>query len=224
MVSPAWSRRLLQLACGKVPLSSSYSVSPSQSNILIIIPSNVKWLEAGGVQVVPIIVNGSIDQTDYFREVDIMIILMIVIMINFTITLFSLIQMFTSLNGLMIPGGPDSSIHPDAGINCSVMFTLDIFSKTCIRSSIRVTGIRPSLCRQTFGHICPLSLSVVIHHEMSLIVAGFSKASYAFFSMAMEANHAGDFFPIWGTCLGMEMLGLITTGGQEYLTRYMLYL
>ena len=36
----------------------------------------------------------------------------------------------------------------------------------------------------------------------------------------MEANHAGDFFPIWGTCLGMEMLGLITTGGQEYLTRW----
>ena len=38
--------------------------------------------------------------------------------------------------------------------------------------------------------------------------------------MAMEANDAGDFFPIWGTCLGMEMLGLITTGGQEYLTRW----
>ena len=102
--------------------------------IIIIICSNVKWLEAGGVQVVPIIVNGSIDQTDYFREVDIIIILMIVIMINFTITLFNLIQMFTSLNGLMIPGGPDSSIHPDAGINCSVMFTLDIFSKTHLRS------------------------------------------------------------------------------------------
>ena len=36
----------------------------------------MKWLEAGGVQVVPIIVNGSIDQTDYFREVDIIVILM----------------------------------------------------------------------------------------------------------------------------------------------------
>lgn len=103
-----------------------------------IVASNVKWLEAGGVQVVPIIVNGSIDQTDYFRE------------------------MFSSLNGLMIPGGPDVSMLPDAG---------------------------------------------------------YSKASYAFFTMAMEANDAGDFFPIWGTCLGMEMLGLITTGGQEYLTR-----
>ena len=59
-----------------------------------------------------------------------------------------------------------------------------------------------------------------ISHCPETNVAGFSKASYAFFSMAMEANHAGDFFPIWGTCLGMEMLGLITTGGQEYLTRW----
>ena len=37
-----------------------------------------------------------------------------------------LIQMFTSLNGLMIPGGPDSSIHPDAGVTCSVMYPLGI--------------------------------------------------------------------------------------------------
>ena len=39
------------------------------------------------------------------------------------------------------------------------------------------------------------------------------QAAYAFFSMAIEANDGGDFFPIWGTCLGMEMLGLITAGG-----------
>ena len=69
--------------------------------------SNVKWLEAGGVQVVPIIVNGSLDQRDYFREVKLMTILIIILIIR--------LQMFTSLNGLMIPGGPDSSILPDAG-------------------------------------------------------------------------------------------------------------
>ena len=67
----------------------------------------MKWLEAGGVQVVPIIVNGSLDQTDYFREVKLMTILIIILIIR--------LQMFTSLNGLMIPGGPDSSILPDAG-------------------------------------------------------------------------------------------------------------
>lgn len=26
-------------------------------------------------------------------------------------------------------------------------------------------------------------------------------------------------FPVWGTCLGFEMLGLISTGGSPYLAR-----
>ena len=92
-------------------------------NIITII-SNVKWLEAGGVQVVPIIVNGSIDQTDYFREVDIIVILMNMTMMIITLVkiLILPIQMFTSLNGLMIPGGPDSSILPDAGVAYPLLY------------------------------------------------------------------------------------------------------
>ena len=84
----------------------------------------MKWLEAGGVQVVPIIVNGSIDQTDYFREVDIIVILMNMTMMIITLVkiLILPIQMFTSLNGLMIPGGPDSSILPDAGVAYPLLF------------------------------------------------------------------------------------------------------
>ena len=110
----------------------------------MIIFSNVKWLEAGGVQVVPIIVNGSIDQTDYFREVYIIVILMDIIIIiidmldflfpiivnmNMILVIITLvkililpIQMFTSLNGLMIPGGPDSSILPDAGVSYPLLY------------------------------------------------------------------------------------------------------
>lgn len=104
-----------------------------------IVASNVKWVEAGGARVVPVIVDDTgEDQGEYFT------------------------QMFSHLNGLMIPGGPDYSTLP---------------------------------------------------------TAGYSKAAYAFFSMAMEANDGGDFFPIWGTCLGMEMLGYITAGGSDYLTR-----
>ena len=91
--------------------------------------------------------------------------------------------MFSSLNGLMIPGGPDVSMLPDAGL----LIILSTFKKPILKK---------------------------------VSISGYSKASYAFFTMAMEANDAGDFFPIWGTCLGMEMLGLITTGGQEYLTRW----
>ena len=32
-------------------------------------------------------------------------------------------------------------------------------------------------------------------------------------------TQVGDVFPVWGTCLGFEMLGAISTGGEPYLTR-----
>jgi len=52
-----------------------------------------------------------------------------------------------------------------------------------------------------------------IHHS------GYADASNAFFQMAKEANKAGDVFPIWGTCLGFEMLGLMSINGKPYLKR-----
>ena len=72
----ARDRRLLKLDCRKVLYHQVLHYHPHhqchpQCHCHSMRPrSNVKWLEAGGVQVVPIIVNGSIDQTDYFREVE----------------------------------------------------------------------------------------------------------------------------------------------------------
>jgi hypothetical protein len=34
------------------------------------------------------------------------------------------------------------------------------------------------------------------------------------------ANDNGDVFPLWGTCLGYEMLVLMANEGQRYLARY----
>ena len=49
--------------------------------------------------------------------------------------------------------------------------------------------------------------------------SAYSEASQYLFDLAKIANDAGDVFPVWGTCLGFEMLGAITTGGQRYLAR-----
>ena len=32
----------------------------------------------------------------------------------------------------------------------------------------------------------------------------------------LQANLAGDFFPIWGTCLGFEMMVLMANEGKPY--------
>jgi len=99
--------------------------------------SYVKWIEAAGAQVVPVIVDtGSEDLTEYFKEV------------------------FAGVNGVLFPGGGTSIYH-----------------------------------------------------------SGYSDASNAFFQMAKEANDAGDVFPIWGTCLGFEMITLSANNGEPYLKR-----
>ena len=40
-------------------------------------------------------------------------------------------------------------------------------------------------------------------------VSGYFKHAKYFFNRAIEANQNGDFFPIWGTCLGFEALHVI---------------
>lgn len=47
---------------------------------------------------------------------------------------------------------------------------------------------------------------------VSLKSSGYSKAAAVFYRLALEANSNGDYFPVWGTCLGFELLTLLTSG------------
>uniref|UniRef100_A0A671P4H5 folate gamma-glutamyl hydrolase n=1 Tax=Sinocyclocheilus anshuiensis TaxID=1608454 RepID=A0A671P4H5_9TELE len=47
---------------------------------------------------------------------------------------------------------------------------------------------------------------------VSIESSGYSKAAGIFYRLALEANSNGDYFPIWGTCLGFELLTLLTSG------------
>ncbi|XP_043100031.1 gamma-glutamyl hydrolase [Puntigrus tetrazona] len=46
----------------------------------------------------------------------------------------------------------------------------------------------------------------------SLESSGYSKTAAIFYRLALEANSNGDYFPVWGTCLGFELLTLLTSG------------
>ncbi|XP_076828576.1 gamma-glutamyl hydrolase [Brachyhypopomus gauderio] len=46
----------------------------------------------------------------------------------------------------------------------------------------------------------------------SIVSSGYAKAAEIFYSLALEANSKGDYFPVWGTCLGFEMLSKLTSG------------
>ncbi|XP_060730192.1 gamma-glutamyl hydrolase [Tachysurus vachellii] len=47
---------------------------------------------------------------------------------------------------------------------------------------------------------------------VSIFSSGYATAAGIFYKLALEANSKGDYFPVWGTCLGYEKLTLLTSG------------
>ncbi|XP_023250847.1 gamma-glutamyl hydrolase [Seriola lalandi dorsalis] len=46
----------------------------------------------------------------------------------------------------------------------------------------------------------------------SITSSGYQRAAKIFYDLAIEANDRGDYFPVWGTCLGYEQLTYLTSG------------
>jgi gamma-glutamyl hydrolase len=53
---------------------------------------------------------------------------------------------------------------------------------------------------------------------VSVISSGYAAIGRAVVQMAMDAMDAGDYFPVWGTCLGFELLTTIV-GGEGILSQ-----
>jgi len=51
---------------------------------------------------------------------------------------------------------------------------------------------------------------------VSIFQGGYAEASKWFFDMAKQENAGGEVFPVWGTCLGFEMLALLGNDDQPY--------
>eukprot|EP00090_Calanus_glacialis_P045280 TRINITY_DN8294_c0_g1_i1.p1 TRINITY_DN8294_c0_g1~~TRINITY_DN8294_c0_g1_i1.p1 ORF type:complete len:323 (-),score=87.85 TRINITY_DN8294_c0_g1_i1:89-1057(-) len=113
---------------------------PGHNYTTYIASSYIKWVEAAGARAVPVIVENEITSPEYYQK------------------------LFSSVNGLLIPGG-----------------------------------------------------------AVSIFDSGYAEASNIFFDMAKKENDAGEVFPIWGTCLGFEMLALKANEGQANLKRCLSY-
>jgi gamma-glutamyl hydrolase len=49
-------------------------------------------------------------------------------------------------------------------------------------------------------------------------ISGYARAGKILYDLALEAfDTKGDYFPIWGTCLGFELLALLSVDGQPNL-------
>lgn len=103
--------------------------SPKPNQTAYIAASYVKFLEAAGARVVPVMINKTLEEYK---------------------------TLFSSINGILYPGG-----------------------------------------------------------GVSIISSGYQRAAKIFFELAIEANKKGDYFPVWGTCLGFEQLIYLTSGKTQ---------
>lgn len=45
---------------------------------------------------------------------------------------------------------------------------------------------------------------------------GYAEAGRHIYDIAVDMNERGDFFPLWGTCLGFELLTYLSADGREH--------
>ncbi|GAB0094655.1 gamma-glutamyl hydrolase [Sergentomyia squamirostris] len=48
------------------------------------------------------------------------------------------------------------------------------------------------------------------------VTNGYSEAAAHIYAIATELNDQGDYFPLWGTCLGFELLTYLSADGREH--------
>ncbi|CAK6950657.1 gamma-glutamyl hydrolase [Scomber scombrus] len=53
---------------------------------------------------------------------------------------------------------------------------------------------------------------IFIGGAVDLEASDYARVAKIFYRLALTANDAGDFFPIWGTCMGMQLLTVLVAG------------
>ncbi|XP_068422707.1 gamma-glutamyl hydrolase [Clinocottus analis] len=74
----------------------------------------------------------------------------------------------------------------------------------------RVMPIRLTLSIAEYENIFrSINGLLLIGGAVDLQTSDFARVAKIFYSLALTANDEGDFFPIWGTCMGMQLLTVL---------------
>ncbi|MGH0167524.1 UNVERIFIED_CONTAM: hypothetical protein FKN15_053035, partial [Acipenser sinensis] len=96
------------------------------------------------------------------------------------------------------------------------------FGKTYIPSSYvkylesagcRVTPVKLNLTLPEYEKIFnSINGMMFIGGAVNLLTSDFAKAAAVFYKLALKAYVSGDYFPLWGTCLGFQLLTALVAG------------
>lgn len=77
----------------------------------------------------------------------------------------------------------------------------------------RVMPIRLTLTDTEYENIFKkINGLLLIGGAVNLETSDFARVANLFYNLALIANDAGDYFPIWGTCMGMQLLTVLVAG------------
>ncbi|XP_005919130.1 gamma-glutamyl hydrolase [Haplochromis burtoni] len=83
----------------------------------------------------------------------------------------------------------------------------------------RVMPIRLTLTTSEYENIfMKINGLIFIGGDADLETSDFARVAKIFYRLALAANDAGDYFPIWGTCMGMQLLTVLVAG-ENLLTK-----
>ena len=69
-----------------------------------------------------------------------------------------------------------------------------------------------AVCYKTISALFILSV-LLPGGRANIYGSPYERTAKMFFDLAVKANDAGDVFPMWGTCLGFELLMSLGAGG-----------
>ncbi|CAH1792999.1 unnamed protein product [Owenia fusiformis] len=119
-----------------------------------------------------------------------------------------------SLNYRPIIGVLSQSVNQTgASSNKGETFILLTYIQYLEMAGARVVPIKIGECKEYYETLFK-SLNGVLFPggNVSLIKSGYACEGKLFYELAIEANKRGDYFPIWGTCQGFELLSTLTPG------------
>ncbi|CAL8296187.1 gamma-glutamyl hydrolase [Gadus morhua] len=89
----------------------------------------------------------------------------------------------------------------------------DSYVKYIESGGSRVVPIRLTLTATEYEKIFrSINGLLLIGGSTDLETSDFARVSKIFYHLAVKANDGGDYFPIWGTCLGMQLLTVLVAG------------
>ena len=124
--------------------------------------------------------------------------------------LFCLIQAAYSLNNRPIIGIiGQKPLHPTPGINGTSYINAD-YVKYLESAGARVVPIPIDISKDELKKLFSFINGLLLPGgDADLMDSGYRRNAEFVFNLAMEEYDEGNYFPIWGTCLGMQLMTIL---------------